>query len=75
MDQVSLLPSMFTQQSGDTLHIQDAFRYHQQLDLHIARPFPGILKLVIASHRSKITIEVQIFNLFLFAIGGYQSAI
>ena len=62
---------MLTQWSGDTLHIQDAFRYHQQLDLHIARLLTGILTLVIVSHRRKITTEVQIFNLLLFAIGGY----
>ena len=58
MGQLLLLALMFTQQSRDTLHNQDPLRYHQQLDLHIARLLTGILTLVIASHRGKITIEV-----------------
>ena len=48
---------------------QDAFRCHQQPSLHIARLLTGTLTLVVASHKRKITIDVQIFNLFLFAIG------
>ena len=65
---------MCFQWSGDTLHKQDAFRCHQQSSLHIARLLTGTLTLVVASHEIEITINVQIFNLFLFAIGGYLSA-
>ena len=71
MGQSLLLALMFTQWSGDTLHKQVAFRYHQQSSLDIVSPLASTLTLVIASHRRKISTEVQIFNLILFARVGY----
>ena len=71
MGKLLLLALRYTQQSRDTLHKQDAFRCHQQSSLHIVRPLTGTLTLVIVSHKRKITIDVQTFNLLLFAIGSY----